>query len=151
VPKTKKWWYDFVNFWERILIIKQIARSSDIEEVVFRHNTIIFIVNRTMADNQSVYEAARFAWRISRAKVENAELVLAVEHGKVIGVFVPERWLPATKENFPDHRPKLEGRWGFEGREAPREIATQYVDRRLPDAMRRPGAANPVRFASASP
>jgi hypothetical protein len=38
-------------------------------------------------------------------------------------------------------------RWGFEGHDAPEQIARLYLRRRLPDSMRKRGAANPVKYA----
>jgi hypothetical protein len=39
------------------------------------------------------------------------------------------------------------GRFGFVGREAPLEIQQQYLGKRVPDAYRKPGAANPIKYA----
>lgn len=33
------------------------------------------------------------------------------------------------------------------GREAPLEIQRQYVGKRVPDEYRKPGAANPIKYA----
>jgi hypothetical protein len=63
----------------------------------------------------------------------------------VIGVFKPELWLEATTENFLG-RETREGRWGFVGQEAPEEMQKQYLRKRLPDFMRKKGAANPVKY-----
>jgi uncharacterized protein len=43
--------------------------------------------------------------------------------------------------------PDRPGRWGFIGREANEEIAKLYIRHRVPDVMRKPGDANPVRYA----
>jgi hypothetical protein len=66
----------------------------------------------------------------------------------IVGVYLAERWMPATVQNFPgtlEDRPK---RWGFLGHEAPAEIRDQYIRHRLPDSLRRRGAANPVRYVN---
>jgi hypothetical protein len=40
----------------------------------------------------------------------------------------------------------MPGRLGFEGDEAPPDIKSQYVGKRVPDKYRKPGAANPVKY-----
>ncbi|MYH40923.1 MAG: hypothetical protein F4018_13000 [Acidobacteria bacterium] len=91
------------------------------------------------------YEAARFAWIIDRSRVDRYHLVLAHCRGVVVGAFRPESWLPASSENF-SGRETHAGRWGFVGTPAEPETARQYIGRRVPDRLRRPGAANPVRY-----
>jgi hypothetical protein len=57
-----------------------------------KHRSIIIIINRTAMEN-SIYEAVRHAWKISPRKANQAELVLAVCHGLIVGVFRPKVWL----------------------------------------------------------
>jgi hypothetical protein len=97
---------------------------------------------------ESVYDATRFAWKISPERANRADYVLGHDRGVVVGVFKAIRpWMKATKENFPtlatEDRP---GRWGFEGIEAEAEVQAQYMRKRLPDEYRKRGAANPIRF-----
>ena len=73
-----------------------------------------------------------------------AELVLAIEKGVIKGVFVPEKWLPATSENFPG-RSGEPGRIGFVGREAAAEISKLYLGKRIPDEYKF-GTAMPIRY-----
>ncbi|MGC1687722.1 MAG: hypothetical protein WA734_18990 [Candidatus Acidiferrales bacterium] len=126
---------------------KQIIERYKAEEVVFNHKAVLINVNRTAAEKESIYEAVRYAWKIDPKKAAKAELVLAILQGLIIGVFVADQWLPATSTNFPQHSADIPGRWGFIGHEAPDEIACQYLRRRIPDAMRKRGAANPVKYA----
>jgi hypothetical protein len=67
----------------------------------------------------------------------------------IISAFVAEKWLPSTKENFPElflaregYGPR-EARFGFLGREAPEEIRAAYCQKRPPDKKK--GEANPNR------
>lgn len=39
-----------------------------------------------------------------------------------------------------------EGRYGFEGHEAPEAIKKLYLHKRVPDEHRKQGAANPIRY-----
>lgn len=123
----------------------QIRQKFEAPEFVVQGNELIVNVSR-LGSARSAYEAARYAWRLDPRKAERARVVLAVEHGVVIGVFIAERWLPATAENFPGYEP-IPGRWGFEGHEAPAEIARPYLRHKLPaDMQRARGAANPIRY-----
>src|SRR6266567_5242704 len=47
----------------------------------------------------------------------------------LVGVFVAEKWLEATAASLPG-REEVSGRLGFEGREAPAQIAALYMGRR---------------------
>ena len=48
------------------------------------------------------YDAVRYAWRVSLNRVTQHDLVLAHFRGVVVGAYRPTKWLPATRENFPD-------------------------------------------------
>jgi uncharacterized protein len=89
-----------------------------------------------------VYDAARYAWRVDRTRVENVDLMLGCEKQIVKGVFVVSRWLDAspgepTKRNFPGLKATHTGqRWGFEGREANETNRRNYLEKRVPDTLR---------------
>jgi len=106
---------------------------------------LVVCINHRAATESSIYEAARCAWKLNKARAEQAELVLATLHGEIIGVFVPERWLEVTRADFPE-RGDEPGRIGFVGHEAPPAIRRLYEGKRVPDEYRKPGAANPVRY-----
>lgn len=109
-----------------------------------RHKAVLISVNRSALE-RSLYEATRYAWKMSKRKAEEAEVVLPTVQGLIVGAFVPEKWLDATPRNFPG-RDGEPGRIGFVGREAPREIVTLYKGKRVPDEYRKRGAANPIRY-----
>ena len=132
-----------------IMHAQEIIERYEAPTVEFHHNVILITINRTAADtDRSIYEAVRYAWKIDRGKAGAADHVLAVKRGMIIGVYIADEWLPATLENFPGAEEAMPGRYGFVGREAPDEIAKLYFRKRVPDSMRQPGAANPVRYAS---
>lgn len=123
---------------------KEIIRRYSAEPAVFRHKAILISVNRT-ASEVSLYEATRYAWKISKPKAEHAEIILSTVQGMIVGAFVAEKWLEATAANFPG-REDVPGRLGFEGHEASAEIAALYVGKRVPDEYRKRGAANPIKY-----
>lgn len=122
----------------------EILRHYSAEPATFEHKALLINVNRTSAET-SLYEATRFAWRLSRDRAEEAELVLPTVQGLIVGAFIPQEWRAATAENFPG-RENIPGRIGFVGTEAPAEVRELYVGKRVPDEYRKRGAANPVRY-----
>lgn len=123
---------------------KEIISRYAAEPAVFQHKALLISVNRS-ATETSLYEATRYAWRISRSNAMQAELVLATVQGMIKDAFVADDWLDATAANFPG-REDLPGRLGFVGREAPAEIKRLYVGKRVPDEYRKRGAANPIKY-----
>lgn len=125
---------------------RQIIERYHAEEIEFRHRCILISVNNSRYERDEVYEAVRYAWRMSINEARKGELVLATERGLVVGVYRVDQWLPATSENFPGRDPKP-GRIGFIGREAESAVRQHYLRRRVPDRFRRKGAANPVKYS----
>jgi uncharacterized protein len=122
----------------------EIVRRYAAEPADFQHRAMLISVNRTAAD-MPLYEATRWAWKVAIRKAKQAEVILPTRQGLIVGAFVADEWLEATDENFPGREPQP-GRHGFVGREAPRELWDRYVNKRVPDEYRRPGAANPVKY-----
>jgi uncharacterized protein len=125
---------------------RQIVEQYEAPEAAIKHKAVLITVNRTVTERESVYAAVRYAWKLDPVRAQRAELVLALKQGMIVGVYLAERWMPATVANFPDTLEDRPGRWGFVGHEAPLEIRDQYIRHRLPDSLRRRGAANPVRL-----
>lgn len=69
-----------------------------------------------------------------------------MQQGLIVGVFKASRWIEATPENFPGTSFERRGSWGFVGHGAPPEIEKLYLRKRIPDTMRKRGAANPVKY-----
>ena len=124
---------------------EEIIRRYDAKPAVFQHKALLISVNRSAAD-ASLYEATRYAWRISRPKAKQAHVILATQQGVIVGAFVADAWLDATSANFPG-REDMPGRLGFVGHEAPAEIKELYEGTRVPDWYRKRGAANPVKYS----
>jgi uncharacterized protein len=125
---------------------KQIIERYEAKPARFQHKAILITINRSATERESIYAAVRYCWKLDPKKAAEAEVVLAVQQGLIIGVFIPEKWLAATTDNFPGTPADLPGRLGFIGKEAPENIAKLYLRRRVPEEMRKRGAANPVRY-----
>jgi hypothetical protein len=124
---------------------KEIVTRYCAETAVFtQHKALLINVNRT-ATETSLYEATRFAWKIDKAKAEQAEVVLATFQGLIVDAFIPRRWLKASSSNFPG-REDIPGRFGFEGDPVPADIRNLYVGKRVPDEYRKHGAAYPIKY-----
>lgn len=122
----------------------EVIRRYSAEPAHFRHKCLLISVNRTAAET-SLYEATRYAWKISPSKARRAEVVLATMQGLIVGAFVADDWLEATAKNFPG-RVDSPGRYGFVGKDAPAEVRGLYVGKRVPDEYRKRGAANPIKY-----
>jgi hypothetical protein len=124
---------------------REINRRYSAEPAVFKHKALLISVNRS-ATERSLYDATRFAWKISRKKAMEAEVILATFQGLIVGAFVADAWLDATPQNFPALAEARSRRLGFVGREAPALLQRLYVGKRVPDEYRKRGAANPIRY-----
>jgi len=126
---------------------KEIIRRYSAEPAVFRHKALLISVNRSAAE-RSLYDATRYAWKISKPKAKQAEVILATMQGLIVGAFIAHDWLEATAANFPGRAEfdGVSGRLGFVGKEAPDEIKRLYVGKRVPDEYRKRGAANPIKY-----
>jgi hypothetical protein len=129
-----------------VMNTQQIIARYEAPEVVFLHPVIILLVNKSLAAGEDIYTATRYAWRIDRRRAENAELVLAVRRGVVIGAFCDVNWVDATPDNFPWTTEVLLGRSGFNATTAPVEVAQHYLGHRIPDRMRIRGAVSAIRY-----
>ena len=124
--------------------VREIRRLYGAEVAIFCHKALLISVNRS-AEERSLYEATRYAWKINKARAEKAEVILATRHGLIVEAFTQCQWLAATAKNFPGREP-VRGRWGFVGELAPGEIRDLYVGKRVPDEYRKKGAAAPVKY-----
>jgi hypothetical protein len=125
---------------------KEIVQKYCAEPAVFppAFKALLINVNRSAAET-SLHEATRYAWKLNKSKAKQAQVILAVRQGLIVGAFIADSWLEATATNFPGHQ-DVDGRIGFVGREASADIRESYVGKLVPDEYRKPGAANPVKY-----
>ncbi|MEC8886327.1 MAG: hypothetical protein VX875_04325 [Pseudomonadota bacterium] len=135
--------------------IQEIIAMYKAEIVNIKHKALLISINKSVAE-RDIYDAVRFAWRLSKSEAENAEIILATVEGVIKGVFIPEKWLEATDENFPNFKllnentydkHKRNNRYGFIGKTAPIEIQEYYLGKRIPENYRKKGASNPVKYS----
>ena len=124
-----------------VMHAQEVLDQYGADPAVFHHKAVLINVNRSALE-VSLYEATRYAWKISKARATQAEVVLATVHGVIRGAFVADEWLAAIPEHFPG-RPPLPERLGFVGREAPPEVTRLYVGKRVPDKYRK---RYPIRY-----
>jgi hypothetical protein len=119
-----------------------------------KHTKLLLIcVNETYRPGSlELYDAVRYSWKISRPKAEQAQYVMAVWRGTIVGVYEPEEWLPAEKANFPNipdehgNWTQQDGRSGFLGVAAPHEVQGLYRGKLVPTEWRHRG--NPIRYVN---
>jgi uncharacterized protein len=101
---------------------------------------LLFSIAQDVKD-RSIYDAARYAWRVDLERAKKATLILGCVKGVVEGVFVAGEWLDAspgeaTKRNFPGFTYTHKGpRWGFKGREADKASQDHYLGKHVPDNL----------------
>lgn len=131
--------------------LEQIINEAGLPEFVPGEPLVLISIGRSFeADDASVYENTRKAWRASLKNATRYRLVLGHSAGVVRGVFRPNEWVEATRENFPDLVADMPKRIGFIGDVAEEEVAARYLGHRVPDKYRARGAANPFRYVNLS-
>ncbi|MDE2940581.1 MAG: hypothetical protein OXR67_16930 [Chloroflexota bacterium] len=128
--------------------VEEIIREYAGEEFVVGEPLLLISIGRTYYE-RSPYDAVRYAWKVNLNRVKRYKLVLAQVRGLVVGAYRPARWLPASRENFPDlasrhNIPDISDRHGFVGKDAEPEILRQYVNKRVPQRYR--GSQNGLRY-----
>ena len=103
---------------------------------------LIAITLNQNPEGASLYERVRGNWNMSPKHAEQADYVLAVYDGVIIGVFKPEKWEevedPATMD-------KNRHRLKFTGKEVEdQQILDRYLHKMLPRKSK--GNANPIKY-----
>jgi uncharacterized protein len=129
-----------------VMHVQEIMQLYSAESAVFQCRALLISVNRSGAE-RSLYDATRYAWKISKERAEQAEVILATMQGLIKGAFVATAWLDATAANFPGlaEGDGVPGRVGFVGHDASEDIKRLYVGKRVPDEYRH-GPGNPIRY-----
>ena len=130
--------------------VEEIIDEYAAEEFQVKHHLMLIAINVYFYLRNSPYDAVRFAWKVNPNRVTKHNLVLARLRGQVVGAYRPTKWLPASRQNFPDlaerysHIYDMPGFHGFVGEEAQPEIWNYYVRKRVPKRYLR--SQNPIRY-----
>lgn len=89
------------------------------------------------ANDGSLYETVRRAWRLSLKRANQYEIVLGVINGIVRGVYKVDCW-----QNSDSEKNRIE----FIGTELSGEIRDYFINKRIPEIYRRKGMASPVLY-----
>jgi hypothetical protein len=124
---------------------EQIIERYTAKDAELLDEIIEITVNRSAAEN-SIYDATRYAWRVSATRAKKAKFAIAVINGLIVEVFKIKKWLEANSVNFPEfeHVPTDSGRFAFIGEVADDSVRNRYIRRKVP--KREKGAANPIRY-----
>ncbi len=114
------------------------------EEFEVGEPLMVISIGRTFYEFSNVYDAVRCCWKVNVDKADRYNLVLASVRGLIMGAYRPEKWLPATKANFPDLEEGAPVRWGFVGETAEAAVWNLYVRKRVPEQYR--GSQSPIRY-----
>ncbi len=117
----------------------ELAKRYEAKEIEFDPNHKILVIKikwSTIEEKGSVYEAVRSSWKVGLARAKRAEYVLAIVDGICKGIFIPDDW----------HATDEKDRYEFEGEEVTGKFSKMYLDKRIPDRMRKKGMASPFLY-----
>ena len=77
-----------------------------------KEKIICVSITNELANRANIYDAARKYWALRKPGFQNAQYVLAIYNGRVIGVFKNLKWFLTDNEMY-------KGRWEFDGEEIP--------------------------------
>lgn len=89
-------------------------------------------------ENNGIYKAVRWRWKINPNRANKYPYVLAVRYGIVVGVYQINKNGWKKDENS--------DRAYFDGVEAPKEIKDIFLNKKIPERFRKKGRANPASY-----
>jgi hypothetical protein len=128
------------------------ARSPKEVAVFPEQEKILLVCVNKVYKTINMYDAVRYSWPVKPEKAQEAKYVMAVFRGVIVGVFEADEWFPALKIHFPHLSPehanwhKQEGRFGFIGSSASKDVELLYLDKYVPKQWRFTG--NSIRYVN---
>jgi hypothetical protein len=119
--------------------------------VVVSHPSILFRITKSYRPGMpaaALYEAVRGVWKLSERR-NGARYAMAVYGGKVVEVFVVDRWQRAGSSEYSSRdlsSVDFEDRWEFVGSVAPATIRNKYIGADVGSYFPA-GGRNPVAYA----
>lgn len=114
---------------------------GDVDINNLQDNIIAITLNKSL-EGPSLYERVRGNWKMSARHAEQADYVVAVYDGVIIGVFKPDKW-----EEIDDQNPIIKKRYRlrFTGKEVEdKKVVDRYLYKKLPRKSK--GNANPIKY-----
>ena len=77
---------------------KKLMRANDaLEKLMEKKNVVFTECNKNLAKGESVEEASTWAWRANKERADQADLIVTMNHGTVVGVVEPtSEWRKVT-------------------------------------------------------
>jgi hypothetical protein len=103
-------------------------------------------------NNGDIYNTVRRCWRNNINRAKQADYVMAVVNGQIIGVFQPNKWYYAKEEegekciDCTSKNKQFCRRIGFIGNKADDYVQNKYLGKYIPEEYRRRGMAAPFLF-----
>lgn len=121
--------------------IEAILTRGELDTSNLKDKLIAITLNQSL-EGPSLYERVRGNWNMSPKHAEQADYVLAVYDGVIIGVFKPEKW---EEVEDPETKDKKRHRVKFTGYEVEDpKILDLYLHKMLPRKSK--GNANPIKY-----
>lgn len=125
--------------------VREIIREYDAPEFELDRPLIMIAVGKTY-EERGVYEAVRGVWNMRRERAEKYDLVLARVGRFIVGAYEVCEWIDWAPGLFPFDPEGLEGRIGFVGTPADKEVRDRYVQKRVPAGLLPKGAQVAFRY-----
>ena len=122
----------------------EVVRQYKADEFKLLDPLMLICINKSWRD-LGVYRGVQGIWKVNIQRARRYPMVLAHVSGIIVGAFEPERWLPGSKQDFPQFHGD-ETLWGFVGHEARIELKQRYLHKKVPAEFRKKGAMTSVKY-----
>jgi len=150
-----------------ILLSNKVAGHNSIERGLMTSDEVIRLYNAQPLDKigtdcilininkkyergkggQSIYQATKETWMISKKRLNQLKYVLSEYRGLIVEVFEVEQWYEKERGYLPGAKRYGQTKigYGFNGVRAPDEIRNQYINKSIAHAKKR-GSAAAIRY-----
>ena len=125
------------------------SRGEALDTDSLQHKIMCVRVSKSIKQRLNVYDAARYAWKVSEQSTSDVDFVLGVDDGIVVGVFKPNTWLPGDHPDFQSlngYNNQYSNRFGFIGKDAEKKVKNLYLNKTIQEMVGKQSGQNPVRF-----
>jgi transposase-like protein len=125
------------------------SRGEALDTDSLQHKIMCVRISKSIKQGLNVYDAARYAWKVSEQSISDVDFVLGVDDGIVVGVFKPNTWLPGDHPDFQSlngFRNQYSDRFGFNGKDADKKVKNLYLNKTIQEMTGKQSGQNPVRF-----